>query len=183
MANNYVYFILDNDTGLIKIGQSRNPQGRLTDLKEGHKNLVILGTIRAPLLEKELHARFAHLRVHGEWFKPDNELAMLVNNRHQRPDLDQEAEHCPLIGRNIVYFWYKQIVGCIYFRAMLNINIADERGSLAPSEISFSAVFELGDWKCVGIGTIKTLMNGFILNKHVNGHGVEILQPELLEVE
>lgn len=73
-----VYFVRAGEDGLIKIGEtSVAPRHRLDALKIGSsEDLHLLGVIRptGPNLEKELHARFAHLRKRGEWFRPDPSL-------------------------------------------------------------------------------------------------------------
>lgn len=61
------YWLLSQETGLVKIGKSRCPIARMRDLRTMNAATV------EPLLvhraeESELHARFSHLRKHGEWF-------------------------------------------------------------------------------------------------------------------
>jgi len=52
--------------GLLKIGVSVNPVARCRNL-----HAVLLHTeLGGPRRERELHRRFAHLRVRGEFFKP-----------------------------------------------------------------------------------------------------------------
>lgn len=71
---NYVYFARSGDR--IKIGFTTNWPGRLRVLRTGAPELitqfiVIVGGLPR---EQELHAKFAHLRVNGEWFAAAPEL-------------------------------------------------------------------------------------------------------------
>lgn len=77
----YVYFIKADNTGLVKIGKSVNPKNRLKELQTGSANkLNIIKTIDGGVyLEQAIHAYFAHLRKHGEWFKPDTEMRKFLN--------------------------------------------------------------------------------------------------------
>ena len=71
----FVYFIKAGD-GAVKIGQSADVEKRLEQLRTGnHLPLSLLAKTRCASvadaldLERELHARFARLRLEGEWFK------------------------------------------------------------------------------------------------------------------
>lgn len=72
----FVYFIEAVGLGKIKIGVSRNPQKRLVELSTGSPvPLKLLATIPGDVRrEKELHAKFGHARVDGEWFYATSEL-------------------------------------------------------------------------------------------------------------
>ena len=74
-----VYFVQAND-GHIKIGLARDVQKRLASLQTAHAHELVLlvaieGTFR---LEQSLHRKFAHLRLRGEWFRPEPELLELI---------------------------------------------------------------------------------------------------------
>jgi len=82
-----VYFIQAGRR--VKIGQSRDPQTRLLSIRGGYstKKPEGLNTSRAKLLgtepgglarEKELHEKFAHIRVVGEWFDHTPELKAYI---------------------------------------------------------------------------------------------------------
>lgn len=75
-----VYFVQAGDGGNIKIGVSGNPETRVAGLQTGSDEpLRILATIPGGrAVEKELHRRFAALRVKGEWFRPEQELLDLI---------------------------------------------------------------------------------------------------------
>ena len=81
----YLYFIQGELTGLIKIGKTeRSPTERLRSFQTGSPDkLLLLKSVRYPKdqnYEKEVHDRFAHLRTHGEWFKPDDDLLLFIEN-------------------------------------------------------------------------------------------------------
>lgn len=88
MNKSYIYFIRDNMTQLIKIGQSSKPNLRLANLKQetGH-DLEILCTIAQPVpIEALLHFKFAHLWQHGEWFRAGDDLLELIEIYSGRAD-------------------------------------------------------------------------------------------------
>jgi hypothetical protein len=71
-----IYFVAACGTSLVKIGYcSGNPERRITSLKTGCPHpLKLLGRFEGSRDdERAWHRRFAHLRVHGEWFlwKPE----------------------------------------------------------------------------------------------------------------
>jgi hypothetical protein len=72
---NKVYFLHNPKTNEIKIGQTGRFRRRIRDLEraEGCK-LRLLAIIDAPLIERELHGKFAHIRTRGEWFRSTDEL-------------------------------------------------------------------------------------------------------------
>ena len=75
---NYVYVIQSGSDGAIKIGISKNPEQRLSQLQTSNpKELRILYAWQvedATMLERHLHFVFAEYRLSGEWFKPENEI-------------------------------------------------------------------------------------------------------------
>lgn len=71
----FLYFI-QRGYGSIKIGVSDDPETRLSHLQTGaEKPLRLIAKFpmssraEAFAVEKEVHERFAHLRLTGEWFK------------------------------------------------------------------------------------------------------------------
>lgn len=77
----FVYFIANKRRGLVKIGTSDDPQKRLNALSNGgldslHLLAVVPGDER---YESALHDRFLDLRVAGEWFRNEGELASLLS--------------------------------------------------------------------------------------------------------
>jgi hypothetical protein len=77
-ADGEVYFISDGD--LIKIGWSGAPEVRRQALEVRCKTpLRLLGAVAGHMDdERAIHERFAHLRRHGEWFRPDPELDAFI---------------------------------------------------------------------------------------------------------
>jgi len=77
-----IYFIQNTNTNLIKIGYSALPRKRLKQLQLSHiDKLKILLTIKGSYSEEgKVHKKFAHLRVNGEWFRPEKELVDFITN-------------------------------------------------------------------------------------------------------
>jgi hypothetical protein len=73
-----VYFIQVGEDGPIKIGRAKgSPLTRLDALQVGipfDLRLVAIIPHVSHHLELDLHRRFDHLRIRGEWFKPEPEL-------------------------------------------------------------------------------------------------------------
>ena len=65
-----IYFITDG-LGAVKIGSSEDPLGRLRALQTGSSLLLeLFGVMPGEAkMERGIHAFFAYLRQHGEWFK------------------------------------------------------------------------------------------------------------------
>lgn len=70
----WTYFIRGADA--IKIGQSKYPRARLTDLQSanGSKLELMLAVPYSQMPEPDAHLKFRHLRIHREWFRPEQEL-------------------------------------------------------------------------------------------------------------
>lgn len=71
----FIYFVQSGYTGAIKIGVANNVRMRICDLQVGNpmelKLLASIGPYQrgaALKLEGELHRKFKHKRVRGEWF-------------------------------------------------------------------------------------------------------------------
>jgi hypothetical protein len=78
-----VYFI-QAENGLIKIGVSESPHGRLQALQTGSPvRLRLVGMIAGAGAsgEAELHAKFAEYREHGEWFRPSADLLRFIKEQ------------------------------------------------------------------------------------------------------
>lgn len=82
-----VYFVQHGDGGPIKIGWTADLPARLTDLQIASPvALRVLGTVAGgESVERALHGRFHHLRVRGEWFRPDPELLDFVRAQAEFP--------------------------------------------------------------------------------------------------
>lgn len=75
----FVYFVRE-ENGPIKIGWGQNPQRRMAGMQTGNpRRLVLLGCMPATRKEeRQLHARFADLRLAGEWFQPHEDILAFV---------------------------------------------------------------------------------------------------------
>lgn len=81
----FVYFITDNANAM-KIGKSRNPWRRLSQLQANNSNNLEILTVFAldskkemDHLEKQFHKYFDKCKLHGEWFKYDDVIDWLHN--------------------------------------------------------------------------------------------------------
>lgn len=84
----YIYFIQDDRGGPIKIGRSEvypNDRMRVIQIHYPYP-LHILGTILTenPRAEAAVHDYFSHLRLEGEWFRPEPELIKFIED-HAEP--------------------------------------------------------------------------------------------------
>lgn len=89
-----VYFILNIDKGLIKIGYSFQVAERLKQLsKQSEESLTLLGVIPGDHnVEQELHTFFDENRVDGEWFRSNNKLLHFIDkNVTTLDELNEEA--------------------------------------------------------------------------------------------
>lgn len=75
-----VYFFRSGP--FIKIGTTTKLKHRLQNVQTSHPTPIALvgSTPGDKRLERELHRRFAHLRVNGEWFREVDDLAVYVTN-------------------------------------------------------------------------------------------------------
>jgi hypothetical protein len=66
----FIYLVLDERTGHIKIGQSKNPSARESTLQSENPQVIMLFSGPADAdMEQELHKEYAQSRVRGEWFR------------------------------------------------------------------------------------------------------------------
>lgn len=73
MTDGLVYFVRFG--GLVKIGWTGNLKKRMAEVP----NEEILGTVPGTMEdEKRCHVAFAHLRVKGEWFRPEPDLLEFI---------------------------------------------------------------------------------------------------------
>lgn len=72
----WIYFIQGEDGGPIKIGVANDPEKRLGELQRtSPTKLRIIGRRGGDVFaEKQLHAKYAEYRLHGEWFEPTEEI-------------------------------------------------------------------------------------------------------------
>ena len=71
-----VYFVRQGTSGFVKIGVSTNIKNRLSTFQTSSPlPVLLLATMDGDAeTERSLHARFAHLRVKGEWFRDAEDL-------------------------------------------------------------------------------------------------------------
>jgi hypothetical protein len=85
----FVYFARRRD-GVIKVGHSVDPQGRLRQCASWVPPLILtlehtIATNRAAMLEHALHQRYAEFHLKGEWFSlPAAELQIIRSVRRVR---------------------------------------------------------------------------------------------------
>lgn len=97
----FVYFIQE-EGGAIKIGSSDSPQNRLMELQTANpRKLSLLGKIRGGYREKEIHARFVHLRRSGEWFEATDELLEFIL-RESDANVVSAPDVVPTSGRDVL---------------------------------------------------------------------------------
>lgn len=109
-----IYFIQAEKLGLIKIGKT-NPSSmniRLASLRAMCPDkLILLATIldERIISESKLHAKFSHLREHGEWFRPEKDLLNYIKDipeitlpkqlKHNNPEyIKSEHNKISLVG-------------------------------------------------------------------------------------
>jgi len=73
-----IYFIQDTSSKAIKIGVSKKPTQRLSDLQTAHATKLVLLAVMdgGQREERELHLRFT--RKQGEWFEPRPDLLRFI---------------------------------------------------------------------------------------------------------
>jgi hypothetical protein len=73
-----VYVIRAETLRLVKIGFTNNSLKRRGEMQVGSPDILTLQTVFTTddpqWWEKTLHERFQHLRSHGEWFRPDDDM-------------------------------------------------------------------------------------------------------------
>ena len=79
----YIYFFKEDEMNSVKIGISYNVSERLSQIQMcAPQTISCAGVMPGNLLmESEIHDKFSHLRIHGEWFRLDEELSEFIKNR------------------------------------------------------------------------------------------------------
>ena len=90
----YVYFIATDDGRFVKIGTTKGPpEWRMRSIQTGcPSKLRLLHFVlsdRAYDLEVELHAKFVHQHIHGEWFLLNEQIQQFINS-------------CPEVGSDTI---------------------------------------------------------------------------------
>lgn len=97
----YIYFIEAIGLNRIKIGVSEDPKKRLKHLATGSPvSLILKGVIAGGhSSERELHRKFDHLRLDGEWFHATKELLKFIDE-HSDVESDSFYSHGPVLDRD-----------------------------------------------------------------------------------
>jgi hypothetical protein len=79
-GSNYVYYVVDTERDVVKVGISRNPWSRVKDIQVGSSSkFELLATLKTTeRSEKALHKFFAATRLQGEWFERSEALNSLI---------------------------------------------------------------------------------------------------------
>lgn len=101
-----IYFI-QNSEGPIKIGYSKNVKTRFESLQSSNPDtLILLAEVKGnKTMEQELHNKFSHLKIRGEWFKPERELTehiQFLMNRIEKEKTYNHKETIPLSLHDIM---------------------------------------------------------------------------------
>jgi hypothetical protein len=88
----FIYFI-QNGTGEVKIGYTENVRRRLHNLQiASPTTLNVIGQMPGTVSEeREIHHRFAHARLVGEWFRPDPDMIALAK-QYPPPDVPRHRK-------------------------------------------------------------------------------------------
>jgi hypothetical protein len=78
----YVYFVTDENTELVKIGYSKNPWARLSELRRTHGvALSVVATVKTvDKSETTVHAALEKFRSEGEWFFKSDCIKDLISS-------------------------------------------------------------------------------------------------------
>lgn len=82
VQNSYIYIAAQEGSDCVKIGFASAPAKRMRALQTGSStkiDLVFSMKCFAEACEKFLHKEFKEFRQHGEWFRVDGGLALIVN--------------------------------------------------------------------------------------------------------
>ncbi len=118
-----LYFIRSGKEGPIKIGIGYDPSKRLVECQVGNpEELRLLGSKdiagNAKIIEGEIHKKFKHLHIRGEWFTPAQELLDFIAGiedlilYHEDIYKNLPVYPCNQCGKLIPYPF---IMGKIYF--------------------------------------------------------------------
>lgn len=83
-VRSFTYFIEGENA--IKIGHSWYPKGRMKDIQCSTpvRLKLLLSVPTSMLTESAAHAKFQHLRISGEWFRPSPELLDFIEEMREQ---------------------------------------------------------------------------------------------------
>jgi excisionase family DNA binding protein len=97
-----IYFVKPRGRRVIKIGYAQCVGSRVKSLQTaGPDKLEVLAVVPGDQAQEQaLHARFAHLRVRGEWFRLAEEVRLFLNTEGEeyKPHLHDPVADRELIG-------------------------------------------------------------------------------------
>lgn len=103
-----VYFIADKAGDTVKIGFSRDPLARLSNLQVGNASrLELVGLIAGPEpLERQLHAWHREGHVNGEWFWDRGILSHWLDKfTGGNPVARLVCDYVP--AREVIWYWHE----------------------------------------------------------------------------
>lgn len=141
-----IYFLRSLETGLVKIGTTKNYHARLTALQAEHGELQLLGVTEGSYFEeRDLHQRFAEYRadhVSGrEWFYPGLDLILFIvdnanPNEPKLPDVYNPGYTTRIVNRiGIVIREYQAEKERVTGQRITQAQIATEAG-IDPATLS-----------------------------------------------
>lgn len=76
----YIYMMVNNRNGLIKIGKSIKPEARERTLQseEPDVSMIFVSPLCLSSIERDLHKKFSEKRVRGEWFNLTSDDVMFI---------------------------------------------------------------------------------------------------------
>lgn len=94
-VHGFTYFIRVDDA--IKIGFATNFNRRLSGLQTAHeKPIVVLAVVPASMADEfKTHQLFAHLRIRGEWFRPEQDLLDFIDALKAKPHEEYQPPAAP----------------------------------------------------------------------------------------
>jgi len=94
-------YLIQNKSGLFKIGKSNNPERRLKELKTGNPDLKIIA-FGTGIAEKELHTIFKSKKYKGEFYKLKKyeveKIIRMLKNEY-KPYMEKHYDHVINFGK------------------------------------------------------------------------------------
>lgn len=103
--NTVTYFIQSGADGAIKIGKTTQMSLRMSQIQNGSAEVLsLIGWIHGDM-EQDLHQHFAHLRIRGEWFRPEEQILEFIRER-----CNADTRECVVSIARSVSRLYKQAI-------------------------------------------------------------------------
>lgn len=91
VADKVTYFVQAATGGPVKIGRTTKLKQRFADLKAGSPTDLQIVLVLFGDFENEWHRRFSSARMHGEWFRPDEDLLDAIRESGGNPILEVDS--------------------------------------------------------------------------------------------